>query len=225
MAPTSAWKGAGSNQFLEENKLVATFCWLGSINQSFLGWGVFLKDILSGECWSLATVCVHCAELVKLFPSVISLFPKRNFPAALGSWAFQSHPCCQVWLFPLDVHLLADWKSYSHRNRKIAAVLSALPFWRGCLSRSSREILAPTGTWDIFVISPSFLTSIFLFFVKTETWRCLIPLATFLSTVGREVWGYLRIDQKWNKKKSLPWNWVRPTLGLPKNKSLHLTPS
>lgn len=33
----SAWKGAGSNQFLEENKLVATFCWLGSINQSFLG--------------------------------------------------------------------------------------------------------------------------------------------------------------------------------------------
>lgn len=154
---------------------------------------------------------------------VISLFPRRNSPVALGSWAFQSHPCCQVWLFPLDVHLLADWKSYSHRNRKIAAVLSALPFWRGCLSHSSREILAPTGTWDIFfVIPPSFVSTIFLFFVKTETWRCLIPLATFLSTVGREVWGYLRTDQKWYKKKSLPWNWVRPTLGLPKKKSFTL---
>lgn len=36
----------------------------------FLGFfeGFFFKDILSRECWSLATVCVRCAELVKLFP-------------------------------------------------------------------------------------------------------------------------------------------------------------
>lgn len=153
----------------------------------FLGFleGFFFKDILSKECWSLATVCVHCAELVKLFPSVISLFPSSVFPAAVGSWAFQSHPCWQVWLFLLDVHLLAGWRSYSHRNRTIAAILSAFPFWRGCLSHSSRDTgksWLPLGRGSSLCSFLPFWAEPFSFFVQAETWRCLIPPGTFLST-------------------------------------------
>lgn len=224
MAPKSAWKGAGSNQFLEENKVVATFCWVGSINQSFLAsWRDFLfcfffKDILSRECWSLATVCVHCAELVKLFPSVISLFPNSDFPAAVGSWAFQPHPCCQVWLFLLDVHLLAGWRSDSHRKEDNCCNCVSFSLLKGLFipfQQRHWEILAPTGTWLFTVTLPSFLSRTFLFFLwKQRPGDVWSPREHFWAqAVGRELWGCLRTDQKWSKKRNPhPWHRVRPTL-------------
>lgn len=185
MAPTGAWKGVGSNQFLEENKVVATFCRLGSINQFFLGSLRFffkrysVKAVLE-SCYCVCSLCRTC-QVISFSYFLISQegfssctrFLGISFPSLLPAVAVPSGcalACRLEELFPQKQGNLCSSVSFS----LLKGLFLFLPF-----QQRHWEILAPTGRWLFMVIPPSFLSRILLFcVVETETWRCLIPQGT-----------------------------------------------